>query len=85
MRIGGNWTCRQCGKYCMSGTVHDCPEEKKQKRMSEFMPENRIEVTCPTCKKKRMIPMSNKPFFGDIRICGECRKKRDNIFWSSKG
>ena len=72
--FGGDFVCPKCHQLCSGAEYHHCPEEKKQKRMTDYLPENQIEVTCPHCKKKRKIPLRNRPFFGDITICDECRK-----------
>ena len=86
MSIGGDYVCPKCHQRCSGAVIHDCPEEKKQRRMTDYNPNERTEVTCPTCGKKRMVlkRLHNRPFFGDPNICSECRRRRENIRWGSK-
>lgn len=38
-----------------------------------------IIVECPYCKKKHSVP-ANIRFFGDIRICNDCRDKNKIVY-----
>ena len=38
-----------------------------------------VKVTCPQCGKEHYV-QKNVYFFGDIRICDECRKNRGKVY-----